>query len=76
MPHSRYIVSNANDATFTGAIKYGDAVMLQAGQHEVLGAQFTGTPEPGETSRKIRPALINFRKENSQRAQSVSELYM
>lgn len=74
MPHSRYIVSNANDATYTGAIKYGDAVMLQAGQHEVLGAQFTGTPQQGETSRKIKPALINFRKENSQRAQSVSFL--
>ena len=71
MSHSRFIVTKADDATYIGTIKYGDAIMLQVGQHEVLGAQFLGGPDIGE-SRTIKPALINFRRENAAKAASVS----
>lgn len=70
MQHSRFIVSSADDAAFGGAIKFGDAIMLQAGQHEVLGAQFQGGPDENTTTRKIKPSLINFRQGNSGRAQN------
>ena len=70
MQHSRFIVTSADDASFGGAIKFGDAIMLQAGQHEVLGAQFQGGPDEGTTTRKIKPSLINFRQGNSGRAQN------
>ena len=74
MSHSRFIVTKADDATYVGTLKYGDAIMLQVGQHEVLGAQFLGGPDIGE-SRTIKPALINFRRENAAKAASVSVFF-
>ena len=69
LPHSRFVIINAEDLTDIGTLKYGDAIWLQAGQHEVLGAQYGGGPLGSQTKRKIHPSLINCRRENVFKAQ-------
>jgi hypothetical protein len=70
---TKFIIINSSDLTDFGAVKYGDAIWLQAGQHEVLGANYVSSStnangvETGE--RKIKPALINCRRNNIFKAQ-------
>lgn len=69
--HSKYMLAKAADVTFGGAVRYGDAILMQAGQFELFGAQYCGEIKNGEETRQIRPALISFRKENAYKAQQV-----
>ena len=63
-PTTSFIISNCDDPTDIGLLRYGDAVWLQAGVFEVLGADFGSGAMTGSDSRKIVPALINSRREN------------
>jgi hypothetical protein len=75
LPSARFTIWNCDDLQDNGVVRYGDAVWLQAGVHEVLGAQYGGNASvPASHSaengmRKIHPALINCRKENFFKAQ-------
>lgn len=71
MQTTKFVIYKAKDPAFVGAVLYGDPVILQAGQHEVLGAQYGGGPIIANEKRKIRPALINFRRENAYKAAQV-----
>lgn len=71
MQHTKFVIYKAKDPAFVGAVLYGDAVILQAGQHELLGAQYGGGPIIANEKRKIRPSLINFRRENAYKAAQV-----
>jgi hypothetical protein len=44
MNHSKFLITNADDPTDLGLLRYGDAVWLMASQHEVLGAQYIAAP--------------------------------
>ncbi len=44
-------------------------MLLQAGQHEILGAHYGGGPAVHDTTRVIKPALVNCRKANFVKAQ-------
>jgi hypothetical protein len=66
---ARFLILNSDDLTDLGVLRFGDAVWLQAGLFDVLGASFIGAPSEAGSSRKIRPALINSRRENMFKAQ-------
>ena len=40
LSYARYVIVNCDDPSDTGLLRYGDAVWLRAGVHEVLGAQY------------------------------------
>jgi len=68
-PTTNFAISNCDDPTDTGILRYGDAVWLQAGVHEVLGADFgSGSNIAQSETRNIVPALINARRENLYKA--------
>jgi hypothetical protein len=66
LSNSRFIVKNSEDLTDVGAMKYGDALWLQAGHHDVLGAQY-GTLV--DQKRTIQPALVSCRRASMFKAQ-------
>lgn len=69
LPSTRFIVWNCDQLKDFGVVRYGDAVWLQAGQHEILGAHYGGGPAVHDTTRVIQPALVNCRKANFVKAQ-------
>ena len=64
--HTRFIVKNSEDLTDAGVMKYGDALWLQAGMLDVLGAQY-GTLV--DQKRTIQPALVSCTRKNMFKAQ-------
>ena len=82
LPYSRYVVVNCDDPTDNGLLRFGDAIWLQAGIHEVLGAIYVSEEEKAKRNiskskmgnkeqsdgRMIVPALINCRKANAFKA--------
>ncbi len=68
LPHAKFIIMKSSDLTDKNVARYGDAVWLQAGQHEVLGALFSGQITEGQ-GRSIRPTLISSRRSNMFKAQ-------
>jgi hypothetical protein len=81
LPYARFVIVNCDDPSDMGLLRYGDAVWLQAGLHEVLGAHYVNRPQNDTTNteasgrdehtsnaRKIVPALVNSRKENAFKA--------
>lgn len=48
---------------------YAGVDLLQAGAHEVLGAQYGGGTISADGARKLKPSLINCRRENAFKAQ-------
>lgn len=69
LQQTRFLVQNADDLTDIGILRYGDAIWLQAGQFDVLGAHYSGGPIIPGAQRTIRPGLINSRKQNIFKAQ-------
>lgn len=69
LPQTKFVIVNSTDLTNTGAMRYGDAVWLQAGQHEVLGANYIAKADSKDKQKRFRPALINCRRENIFKAQ-------
>jgi len=69
VPSARFVVWNSDDLNDHGIMRYGDALWLQAGVHEVLGAQFGGGVISADGTRKLKPSLINCRRENAFKAQ-------
>jgi hypothetical protein len=64
--NSRFIVKNSEDLTDVGLMKYGDALWLQAGHFDVLGAQY-GTLV--DQKRTIQPALVSCKRASMFKAQ-------
>lgn len=69
LPQTKFLLLNSDDLTDVGIVKYGDAVWLQAGHYEVLGANYVSGPAKKHESRKLHPALINCFRENMFKAQ-------
>ena len=69
VPSARFVVWNCDDLNDHGIMRYGDALWLQAGVHEVLGAQYGGGAISADGTRKLKPSLINCRRENAFKAQ-------
>lgn len=63
----KYTIIKATDASNTGIVSYGDAIWLQAGANDLLGAAYSGLVSDG-TGRKLRPALISNAIENRYKA--------
>lgn len=82
LPYARYVVVNCDDPIDNGLLRYGDAIWLQAGVHEVLGAIYVSEEEKAKRNiskskmgnkyesdgRMIVPAMINSRKANAFKA--------
>ena len=69
---TRLVISNADNISDSSLIKYGDAVWLQAGDFAVLGAYYDTRQVNGkidQSTRQIKPGLINCRRENHYKAQ-------
>eukprot|EP01041_Mallomonas_annulata_P004544 gene4544-9016_t len=69
LPSARFTIRNSDDLNDLGVMRYGDAVWLQAGVNEVVGAQYGGKVEKSEELRTIHPSLINCRRANLFKAQ-------
>lgn len=69
LPSTRFVIWNCDQLNDYGVLRYGDAVWLQAGQHEILGAHYSCGPGTNEMTRQIHPALINCRRNNFFKAQ-------
>jgi len=66
LSNTRFTVKNSEDLTDIGVMKYGDALWLQAGNHDVLGAQY-GTLV--DQKREIQPALVSCKRHSMFKAQ-------
>eukprot|EP01034_Spumella_vulgaris_P032544 gene32544-40156_t len=66
MHNTRFVVKNSEDLTDIGIMKYGDALWLQAGHFEVLGAQYGSLVDQ---KREIQPALISCKRQSMFKAQ-------
>eukprot|EP00600_Ochromonadales_sp_CCMP1393_P014448 CAMPEP_0174996962 /NCGR_PEP_ID=MMETSP0005-20121125/690_1 /TAXON_ID=420556 /ORGANISM="Ochromonas sp., Strain CCMP1393" /LENGTH=1016 /DNA_ID=CAMNT_0016251437 /DNA_START=254 /DNA_END=3301 /DNA_ORIENTATION=+ len=66
LPYTRFVVKNSEDHTDVGVMKYGDALWLQAGNHDVLGAQYGSLVDQKRT---IQPALVSCRRTSMFKAQ-------
>jgi hypothetical protein len=64
--NSRFTVKNSENMTDIGVMRYGDALWLQAGPHDVLGAQY-GTLV--DQKRTIQPALVSCKRASMFKAQ-------
>ena len=40
-PYTKLLMTNCDDPTDKGVLRYGDAIWLQAGLHDVIGADFS-----------------------------------
>lgn len=71
LKQTKLVIINSSDLADSGAVRFGDAVWLQAGHHDVLGANYIFRVEEGKSlgHQRIRPALINCRRENIFKAQ-------
>ena len=71
---ARYVVINCDRREDTGLVRYGDAVWLQVGLYEVLGAKFGmrkkkyNKGDDNKMDHSLMPTFINCRNENLQRA--------
>ncbi len=65
---ARFVILKSSDLGNKNVVRYGDAVWLQAGNSEVLGAKFSGTIQEG-SGRKLKPTLINCKRNNMFKAQ-------
>lgn len=70
IPTSRFTIWNCNDLDDQGVLRFGDAVWLQTGANEVLGAQFKESTNKLSIKRELQPAVINCRKENLHKAEN------
>ncbi len=66
LSHTRFVVKNSEDLTDIGIMKYGDALWLQAGHNEVLGAQYGSLVDQ---KREIQPSLISCKRQSMFKAQ-------
>jgi len=64
--NTRFVVKNSEDLTDVGVMKYGDALWLQAGHLDVLGAQYGSLVDQKRT---IQPALVSCTRKNMFKAQ-------
>jgi hypothetical protein len=64
--NSRFVVKNSEDLTDMGVMKYGAALWLQAGHHDVLGAQYGSLVDQKRT---IQPALVSCKRASMFKAQ-------
>ena len=67
IPTSKYTIIKATDASNMGIVSYGDAIWLQAGANDLLGAAYSGLVSDG-MGRQLRPALISNAIENKYKA--------
>jgi hypothetical protein len=67
LPTSRFVILKSSDLTNKNAVKYGDAVWMQATGNEVLGACFSGAIAEG-SGRKLLPTMIKTNRRNMFRA--------
>lgn len=71
---ARYVIINCDRREDTGLVRYGDAVWLQVGLYEVMGARFGMRKrrykkgEEEKMDHSLMPAFINCRNDNLQRA--------
>ena len=67
LPHARYVILKSEDLSDKNVVRYGDAVWLQAGASEVLGAMFSG--KIAAKGRTLNPSLISSKRTNMFKAQ-------
>ena len=62
MSTTRFVVKKTSDLTASGMLCYGDAIWLQAGVFDVLGAQYGSGPISLDSKREIQPSLVSCRR--------------
>lgn len=63
---THFVLKNSEDLTDIGIVKYGDALWLQAGHFDVLGAQYGSLVDQ---KRAITPALVSCKRASMLKAQ-------
>lgn len=70
---ARYVIINCDRREDTGLVRYGDAIWLQVGLYEILGAKFgirkrNKVKEGEKNEHSLIPSFVNCRNDNMKRA--------
>ena len=68
LPQARFTIMKSDDLGNRAVVKYGDAIWLQAGSAQVLGARFSGSISLGK-GRRLQPTLVSSNRSNMLQAQ-------